>query len=98
MAKKESPLQVWPESHKMVVLSTAHLTSSDLMTLDPDTTPHLIAETKHAFIFYVPEEIDTSLPAHVAAILRRARRDNIAYVMFDGDGPTSTRFKTFKHA
>lgn len=97
MAKKTSPLQAWPETHKLAVLSTAHLTSDDLTTLEPKITPHLLAETAHAFLFHAPEEIDPSLPAHIARILRRARRDNIPYVMFDGDGPTSPRFKTFTH-
>lgn len=83
------------EIHKMLCLSTAHLTFSTRTLLEQDELPGSIFFPKdiHGWFMHVPEQLllqDTLVdaPTDVRDCLTLACARGFQWLMFDSDGPT----------
>lgn len=103
----------FPETMKIAVLSTAHLTHLDHDILesihdglsDPDNPILMLSDTNGGYWVYCVDYHEENTPIRMFGfspafdnIIRQAWRDGFTYVRFDSDGPIAAAFPTFEWA
>lgn len=82
-------------------MSSSHLSAETWVWLDAQTDADLVRDpshphaeilggrTRHGWFVYASEAPVAPIPADLAAIMRRARQQDVEYVRFDVDAPLS---------